>query len=136
MPFADLPGRESILHIFREREDAQRIGHVFPALSDALSYFGVLQIEFGRESLERERPIDRIEIFTLQIFDDGELELHAVVILAPADHDGHVLNARNFCCSQAALARNELVFDKYAFSGPFDLFARDRERLENSVLSY
>ncbi len=94
----------------------------------------MLKSELILELSESLRPIERVEIFALEILYDGQLQFHSVGILGGAYHDGHLLDTGELGSTQTPLARDEFIFDKNTLSGTFDLLARHRERLEHAVL--
>src|SRR3989338_9833681 len=134
--FGNLARRECVAHFLREQQNAECVGNVFAAFTHALADLYVFEPEFFCKPFERERPVERIEVFPLKILDNSEFELHPVRILARADDGGYLQEASELRRAQSTLSRDELVLDINPLFGAFDFLARDGKRLQNAVLPY
>ena len=135
MSFADVASRKSVLHILRQEKNAQGIRDILAAFADTFSDIDVLEAEFFNEAFERVRPIYRIEVFTLEILDDGEFQLHPIIVLTASNDDRHLLDACHFRRAEPAFTGDELILHGYPLSRSLQFFARNRQGLQDAVAS-
>src|SRR3989338_3445262 len=135
MPFGDLSGGKRAEHLLREDEETEAIRDIFAAFAHLLRDFRVLEAEFLRQAGKSERAVDRIKIFTLEVLNDGKLELEPRVGLAVLNDRGHPRHTGQLCRAQTPLPCDEFVFYGKTACVMFGLLASDDQWLEDAVLA-
>src|SRR3989338_8518174 len=124
---------DGVLYMLGECEDAYRVRDVFAAPADLGGRLCLRDAELVNELLQRLGSVYRVQVFSLEILDDSELELGQIA-LAVADDDRDLREADELAGPQTALAGDELVFARQA-GVTLNVAAGDRERLEHAVLA-
>src|SRR3989344_3548400 len=92
------------------------------------------QVEFFRELVERTGAINRIQVLTLEIFNNGNFELRFVIVSFVSDEGRDLRNPRKTCGTQTPFTSNKLVGNDDAPVLPLVFFARYDKRLKHAVL--
>ena len=108
MAGAELARRDEGDDLGREGEEAQGVGDRRAGLADALGELFLREVILVHQLLHGGGGLDGVEVFALQIFDEGDFFDLAVVVLA--HHDGDLLLARDLGGAIAALAGDDHVF--------------------------
>ncbi len=133
MTLRDLTLRDEVLYMIRQREKPKCVCHVLTTATYTLPHIYLLKAELFDEPLKCFCAIDSIEIFALQVFDDGKLELCLVGILPGTYDDRHLNEARQLARAQAPLTCDELILHTQAAIRLRILRACHREGLEEPV---
>ena len=116
--------RQVVLHFGCEFQQAHGIGHGGTALADASADLLLGEPEFLGKPCVGGGLLDRVESFTLEILNEGQLE--DLLITGLADDDGCLGQAHLQRGAQAAFARDELIL-------PGD--EPDDQRLDDAALA-
>ena len=108
---ARMAGREpsvgqQVAQLVRQLEQPQRIGDMAAALADDLAEIGLRVLMIIDQLLVAERFLDRVEIGTLDVLDDRQLECGAIVDIADEHRD--LDQSGPLGSTPATLARNDL----------------------------
>ncbi len=125
MPHRELAGREKLLHAVGQLEQPQEVRHRRPLLADTLRDLLLRQSELFVELVIGVRLFDRVQVLTLDVLDERDLERvpFAHHLLHDDGNRGQSSLQRG---AEAALAGDELVAVARA---------RDDERLHDPVLA-
>ena len=83
--------------IFRQLQEAHRVGDVATALAQRRSEIGLRIAELGDEVVIAGRLLDRVEVGALHVLDDGELKRRLVVDI---DHDDRHVGKSTRCAAR------------------------------------
>src|SRR6185369_12260168 len=85
MAFRNFFRDDGILHMLWEREESETIRDILAATADLRRRFRVRDAELLDKLLERFRAIDSVQVFSLKVLDDGELELGEIAVALTND---------------------------------------------------
>ena len=117
--------RQHIPYRIGKLQKPQAVGNVASALADDFAEIILRIAVFGDQLLVPHRFFERIEVGTLYVFDNCQLQRRAIIHIA--NDDGNIGKARQLRRTPAPLARNNLV--AVDFNRSYD------HRLNNSMLS-
>ena len=113
MPHADLFCANGNLHWPRQLKESHIIGDGTSVLSETISKFFVGEIAFFNKSLEGNGNLDGVQVFALNVFDQGHFEQRLVVCFPNVCWD--FLKIRELRRSKATFATNDLVLVRTNF---------------------
>ena len=96
------------LHVLGEREETERVGNVFTALSYFCGSLGMRDAKFFDKIPERLRSVYRVQIFSLEILNDGKFKLREIALSLADDH-GYLFQAGDPARPQTPLACDEFI---------------------------
>ena len=112
MPGGELAARNHVAHVFRQLHQPQRVRHMRTRLADHLRQVVLRILELLDQLGITHRLLERIEVDTLHVLDDGELERFLVGNVAHQHR--HLVEARALAGSPAAFAGDDLELVRVA----------------------
>src|SRR5690606_7358076 len=103
----DIAVFEHALHVFAQRHQPQQVGHGGARLADRIGDLLVREFEFLLQARQRHRLLHRIEVFTLDVFDQRHGDGGFVRYLA--NHDRYLVETGQLAGAPAAFAGDDLV---------------------------
>src|SRR5580658_4778909 len=95
------------LDFFRELQEAYYVGDRSTVFSGTAADFFMREAEFAAETLVGVGGFDRIEVFALDILDEGKLEHPRIRDIL--DDDGHLSDTCELCGAPSALPGDDLI---------------------------
>ena len=125
MALADRSRGEALLDLVAQREQPHRVGHGGATAAHAFGDLVLCNAKLAAQALVRDRLFDGVQIFTLQVLHERQLQQLAVRRFLH-DH-GHSRQTSAPGSPQAAFAGDELI-------DAFRVARTDEERLEHAML--